>query len=177
MTTYSIEQIKPYENFKNTLNELLSYGVIPIVNENDTISTDEIEFGENDTLAGIVAATIKADLVIILSDIEGLYTDDPSKNKDAKMITLVTEKREQLKNMAKTTSDSDVGTGGMYSKVKTANLINHIGIDMIITNGKNPDNMLKVLNGTQKGTLFRAFNNKIEDIRKYLIANIIKEEK
>ena len=177
MTTYSIEQIKPYENFKNTLNELLSYGVIPIVNENDTISTDEIEFGENDTLAGIVAATIKADLVIILSDIEGLYTDDPSKNKDAKMITLVTEKREQLKNMAKTTSYSDVGTGGMYSKVKTANLINHIGIDMIITNGKNPDNMLKVLNGTQKGTLFRAFNNKIEDIRKYLIANIIKEEK
>ena len=78
---------------------------------------------------------------------------------------------------AKTTSDSDVGTGGMYSKVKTANLINNIGIDMIITNGKNPDNMLKVLNGTQKGTLFRAFNNKIEDIRKYLIANIIKEEK
>ncbi len=177
MTTYSIEQIKPYENFKNTLNELLSYGVIPIVNENDTISTDEIEFGENDTLAGIVAATVKADLVIILSDIEGLYTDDPSKNKEAKMITLVTEKREQLKNMAKTTSDSDVGTGGMYSKVKTANLINNIGIDMIITNGKNPDNMLKVLNGTQKGTLFRAFNNKIEDIRKYLIANIIKEEK
>lgn len=157
MTTYSIEQIKPYNNFKNTLNELLNYGVIPIVNENDTISTDEIEFGENDTLAGIVAATIKADLVIILSDIEGLYTDDPSKNKDAKMITLVTEKREQLKNMAKTTSDSDVGTGGMYSKVKTANLINNIGIDMIITNGKNPDNMLKILNGMQKGTLFSAF--------------------
>lgn len=175
MTTYSIEQIKPYNNFKNTLNELLNYGVIPIVNENDTISTDEIEFGENDTLAGIVAATIKADLVIILSDIEGLYTDDPSKNKDAKMITLVTEKREQLKNMAKTTSDSDVGTGGMYSKVKTANLINNIGIDMIITNGKNPDNMLKILNGMQKGTLFSAFNNEIKDIRKYLIENIIKE--
>lgn len=104
-----------------------------------------------------------------------MYTDDPFKNKNAKMITLVTNQREQLKNMAKTTSDSDVGTGGMYSKVKAANLINNIGIDMIITNGNNPDNMLKILNGIAKGTLFRAFNNKIEDIRKYLVENIGKE--
>ena len=126
-------------------------------------------------MAGIVAATIKADLVIILSDIDGLYTDDPFKNKDAKMITLVTKQRNQLKNMAKTTSDSDVGTGGMYSKVKAANLINNIGIDMIITNGNKPDNMQAVLTGIPKGTLFSAFDNKIKDIRKYLVENIGRE--
>ena len=154
---------------------MINCGVIPIVNENDTISTDEIEFGENDTLSGIVAAIINADLVIILSDIDGLYTDDPSKNQNAKLIHLVTDNRENLKNMAKTTSDSDVGTGGMFSKVMTANLINNVGIDMIITNGNRPNNIIKILDGKQEGTLFTALKKRENNVREYLIKNINKE--
>lgn len=176
MTTYSIKEEKPYHNLENTLNQLLKCGVIPIVNENDTISTDEIEFGENDTLSGIVAAIVDADLVVILSDIDGLYTDDPSKNKNAKLIHLVTDNREGLKNMAKTTSDSDVGTGGMFSKVTAANLMNNVGIDMIITNGKTPNNIIKILNGKEEGTLFTALKKRKSNIREYLLENINKEE-
>lgn len=175
MTTYSIREEKSYHNLENTLNQLINCGVIPIVNENDTISTDEIEFGENDTLSGIVAAIINADLVIILSDIDGLYTDDPSKNQNAKLIHLVTDNRENLKNMAKTTSDSDVGTGGMFSKVMTANLINNVGIDMIITNGNRPNNIIKILDGKQEGTLFTALKKRENNVREYLIKNINKE--
>ena len=176
MTTYSIREEKPYHNLENTLNQLLKCGVIPIVNENDTISTDEIEFGENDTLSGIVAAIVDADLVVILSDIDGLYTDDPSKNKNAKLIHLVTDNREGLKNMAKTTSDSDVGTGGMFSKVTAANLMNNVGINMIITNGNTPNNIIKILDGKEEGTLFTALQKRKSNIREYLVENINKGE-
>ena len=176
MTTYSIREEKPYHNLENTLNQLLKCGVIQIVNENDTISTDEIEFGENDTLSGIVAAIVDADLVVILSDIDGLYTDDPSKNKNAKLIHLVTDNREGLKNMAKTTSDSDVGTGGMFSKVTAANLMNNVGINMIITNGNTPNNIIKILDGKEEGTLFTALQKRKSNIREYLVENINKGE-
>ena len=126
MTKYSLDKEKSYKNLKNTFEELLKYGSIPIVNENDAIATDEIEFGEND----------KSDLLILLTDTDGLYTDDPFQNKDAKLIDIVTEKRNEICKMAKTSSDSDVGTGGMYTKVLTSNIVNPLGIDMIICNGK-----------------------------------------
>ena len=154
MTKYSLDKEKSYKNLKNTFEELLKYGSIPIVNENDAIATDEIEFGENDKLSAIVTAITKSDLLILLTDTDGLYTDDPFQNKDAKLIDIVTEKRNEICKMAKTSSDSDVGTGGMYTKVLASNIVNPLGIDMIICNGKEPNTINKIMNGEKRGTLF-----------------------
>ena len=178
MTKYSIEEKKAYENLKNTFKELLKYGAIPIVNENDTIATNEIEFGDNDTLSAIVASITDSDLLVLLTDTDGLYTDDPFKNKNAKFIDTVTDDRSSLFKMAQKTSDSDVGTGGMYTKVSAANIINNLGIDMIIGNGKNPNIVSKIMNGEKTGTLF--VSNQIQEnlnIRDYLVTSINKEEK
>jgi len=177
MTKYSINCQNAFDNLRNTFKELLKFGAIPIVNENDTIAYDEIEFGDNDTLSAIVASITEADLLILLTDADGLYTDDPFKNKEAKFIDTVTTNRDLLYKMAKPTSDSDVGTGGMYTKVIAANIVNNLGIDMIIANGKDPNIVLKMLNGKQNGTLFVANPAKETDIRKYLISHINKEEK
>lgn len=177
MTKYSLGRESAYTNLKNTFKELLKYGAIPIVNENDTVATDEIEFGDNDTLSAIVASIVEADLLILLTDADGLYTDDPFKNKDAKFIETVTNNRESLYKMAKKTSDSDVGTGGMYTKVSAANIINNLGIDMIIGNGKNPNIVNKIMNGEKNGTLFVSNQMENINIREYLISNINKEEK
>lgn len=177
MTKYSIDQENSYNNVKNTFQELLKYGSIPIVNENDAIATDEIEFGENDTLSAIVATITKADLLILLTDIDGLYTDDPFQNEDAKLIDVVTsEIKQEVRKMAKKSSDSDVGTGGMYTKVLAANIINPLGIDMIISSGKNPSILNKIMNGEKHGTLFVARKEREEDIREYLVSRLMNKE-
>ena len=172
MTKYSIDKEKSYKNIKATFNELLRYNAIPIVNENDTVATDEIEFGENDTLAAIVAGITKADLLIMLTDTNGLYTDDPFINKNAKFIDTVTKKRDYVFSFAKRTSDSDVGTGGMYTKINAANIVNNLGIDMIITNGKKPEIINKIINGEKYGTLFVSNVENKNNIRNYLIKSI-----
>lgn len=173
MTKYNIGQEKAYENLKNTFQELLKYGSIPIVNENDAIATDEIEFGENDTLAAIVSAVTKADMLILLTDTDGLYTDDPFQNKEAKLIDIVTNGvNQKVRKMAKKSSDSDVGTGGMYTKVLAANIINPLGIDMMIINGKNPDILTKIMNGEKYGTLFVSQKEVEKDTRQYLVSKI-----
>ena len=172
MTKYSIDKEKSYQNIKATFNELLRYNAIPIVNENDTVATDEIEFGENDTLAAIVAGITKADLLIMLTDTNGLYTDDPFINKNAKFIDTVTKKRDNVFSFAKRTSDSDVGTGGMYTKINAANIVNNLGIDMIITNGKKPEIINKIVNGEKYGTLFVSNVENKNNIRNYLIKSI-----
>ena len=172
MTKYSIDKEKSYQNIKATFNELLRYNAIPIVNENDTVATDEIEFGENDTLAAIVAGITKADLLIMLTDTNGLYTDDPFINKNAKFIDTVTKKRDYVFSFAKRTSDSDVGTGGMYTKINAANIVNNLGIDMIITNGKKPEIINKIINGEKYGTLFVSNTENKNNIRNYLIKSI-----
>lgn len=172
MTKYSIDKEKSYKNIKATFNELLRYNAIPIVNENDTVATDEIEFGENDTLAAIVAGITKADLLIMLTDTNGLYTDDPFINKNAKFIDTVTKKRDYVFNFAKRTSDSDVGTGGMYTKINAANIVNNLGIDMIITNGKKPEIINKIINGEKYGTLFVSNVENKNNIRNYLINSV-----
>ncbi len=177
MTKYNLDHEKPYENLQNALMELLKYGSIPIVNENDAIATDEIEFGENDTLSAMVASIVDADLLILLTDTDGLYTDDPFLNKEATLIDVVTEWEENTLKMAKKSSDSDVGTGGMYTKVLAANLVNPLGIDMIISSGKNPSILNKILNGEHKGTLFLAKDEKIENRREYLQRKIGGAEK
>lgn len=146
------------QNARNTFEKLNEMGVIPIVNENDTISTEEIKelgLGENDTLSAIVAALIHADLLILLSDIDGLYTDDPRKNPEAKFIDFVPELTEEYINMGKGAGTS-FGTGGMKTKLSAARIAADSGADMIITNGNNVDNIRAVLNGEPVGTLVLA---------------------
>ena len=141
-------------NAKNTFNELLHMGAIPIVNENDTISTYEIEFGDNDTLSAVVAALVEADLLILLSDIDGLFTDDPHKNPDAEFIHVVDSLDDKLKAMGKGSTGSNVGTGGMATKLAAAEIASAAGTDMIIANGKDFHVIHKIIQGKEYGTLF-----------------------
>lgn len=159
MTKYTMMNNLSRMNAKNTFDELLSMGVIPIVNENDTVSTYEIQFGDNDTLSAIVASLIKADMLILLSDIDGLFTDDPNKNKNAKFIDYVEQIDENLINMAKESSGSDVGTGGMATKLHAARIATESGTDMIIANGEDFGVIHKIMEGKQVGTLFKQHKN------------------
>lgn len=144
-------------NAKNTFNELLRMGVIPIVNENDTIATHELAtlstFGDNDTLSAVVAALIDADLLILMSDIDGLYTDDPRKNPNAKFIETVEKLDDDLMSMGKGSS-SDVGTGGMATKLSAATIASASGADMVIANGGDFHNIHRIISGEACGTLF-----------------------
>lgn len=145
-------------NALNTFNEILKLGAIPIVNENDTVSTYEIEqmqsFGDNDRLSAIVASIIGADLLILLSDIDGMYTDDPNKNPQAKFIETVYDIDDRLLNMGKGSSGTNMGTGGMATKLIAGKIATLSGADMVITNGNNIDNIIKVMAGEDVGTLF-----------------------
>ena len=143
-------------NAKNTFHELLRMGAIPIVNENDTISTYEIEFGDNDTLSAVVAALVEADLLILLSDIDGLFTDDPHQNPDARFIDVVEELDEKLLAMGKGTTGSGVGTGGMATKLSATQIAGMAGVDMVIANGKDFHIIHKIMQGRTYGTLFLA---------------------
>lgn len=141
-------------NALNTFQELLKLGAIPIVNENDTVSTYEMQFGDNDTLSAIVAALIDADLLLLLSDIDGLFTDDPNSNPNAELIHVVEKLDNHLLKMGKSTSTSDVGTGGMASKLTAAKLASAAGTDMVIANGEDFRNIHRVIEGQDCGTLF-----------------------
>ncbi|MBO7339317.1 MAG: glutamate 5-kinase [Lachnospiraceae bacterium] len=143
-------------NAHNTFTELLAMGVIPVVNENDTVATYEIEIGDNDTLSAIVAALVDADLLILLSDIDGLYTDDPRKNKDAKFIDLVEEITPELMEMGKASTGSGVGTGGMSTKLIAAKIATASGADMVIANSEDIGVLHRIMNGKNIGTLFAA---------------------
>ena len=155
-------------NAQNTFDELLSLGTVPIVNENDTVSTHEIQFGDNDRLSAIVAALIGADLLILLSDIDGLYTDDPRTNPQARFISLVEEITPKLLSMGKDTSGSDVGTGGMSAKLVAARIATDSGSDMIIANGADVDIIHDLMKGEDKGTLFIAHANLDFDLMDYI---------
>lgn len=143
-------------NARNTFEELLKLGAVPIVNENDTVSTYEIKFGDNDRLSAIVAALIGADLLILLSDIDGLYSDDPKQNPGAEFISQVDEISEELMSMGKSTTGSDVGTGGMAAKLYAARIAADSGSDMVIANGDNLEVIWDILAGKEIGTLFTA---------------------
>lgn len=143
------------KNAENTFEELLQLGVIPIVNENDTISTYEIEFGDNDTLSAVVTALVHGDLLVLLSDIDGLYTDDPRKNAEAVFIDTVEQLDDHLMHMGKG-SGSDVGTGGMATKLSAAQIATASGADMIIANGEDFHVLHKLVQGEKIGTLFCA---------------------
>lgn len=147
-------------NAKNTFQELLSLGVIPIVNENDTIATHEIDnlsvFGDNDTLSAVVAALVGADLLILLSDIDGLYTDDPHTNPDSQFIETVEHLDERLMSLGKSTTGSSVGTGGMATKLSAAYIACGAGVDMVIASGADCRNIHRIIYGESCGTWFKA---------------------
>ena len=158
LTKYTMLNPVTRTNAENTFKELLHIGAIPVVNENDTVSTYEIEqvqsFGDNDKLSALVASITEADLLILLSDIDCLYTDDPNKNPDAKFINVVDKIDEQLMNMGKNSSGSSVGTGGMSAKLVAAQIATYSGTDMVITNGNDVTNISRIINGENTGTLF-----------------------
>ena len=140
------------KNAQNTFEELFEMGIIPIVNENDTVSTYEMQFGDNDSLSAIVASLVGADLLILLSDIDGLYTDDPRKNPEAKMIPFVPEITKELLSMGKETSGSGVGTGGMAAKLAAAQIATDSGSDMVIANADQVDVIYQIMEGKDMGT-------------------------
>ena len=141
-----------HQNFSNTLNRLLELGALPIINENDTIATTEIVIGDNDTLAAIVAQSVNADKLVLLSDIDGLYTADPHTDPNAKLISTVNRIDEKL--LALAGGSGSLGTGGMVTKLQAAKICLESGCDMIITNGNNPTNLYDILDGRPVGTTF-----------------------
>ena len=159
MTKYTMLNEESMKNAKNTFEELFRFGAIPVVNENDTISTYEIEFGDNDRLSALVCALIGADLLILLSDIDGLFTDDPNVNPDAKFIDIVPEIDDSILNMAKG-SQSSVGTGGMAAKISAATIATYSGADMVIANSKDITVIERIIDGETIGTLFLAQKQK-----------------
>ena len=153
LTGADIENQQRRENFCNTLFRLLELGVLPIVNENDSVVTDEIGIGDNDTLAAIVAVHAKADLLVLLSDIDGLYTTDPHKDPEAKLIGLVPELTPEILALADG-KGSELATGGMTTKLSAAQIVTEQGCDMIITNGQSPNALYDILEGKPVGTRF-----------------------
>lgn len=158
-------------NAYNTFTELLNMGVIPIVNENDTVSTyeivvgdDDVLIGDNDTLSAIVASLVKADLLILLSDIDGLYTDDPRKNPEAEFISEVDNLSDEYMNMGKSSTGSSVGTGGMNTKMNAAKIATSAGADMVIANGNDMRILHRIIDGRNIGTLFKAHEDKSFDM-------------
>lgn len=158
MTKYTVINETTRENVKNTFESLLEMGAIPVVNENDSISTEEIEFvntfGDNDTLSALVAALVGADLLILLSDIDGLFTDDPRVNPKAEFIDVVERLDDHLMNMGKGSTGSGVGTGGMATKLSAAKIATSAGADMVIANGEDFHVIHKIMQGRNHGTLF-----------------------
>lgn len=149
-----------YVNAKNTILTLLEMGVIPIINENDTVATDEIKFGDNDQLAALVSGLIEANHLIILSDVPGLYTSDPKKDPNAKLIKHVKEVSKDLIEIAKPTS-TGYGTGGMYSKVIAAKKATSFGIPVHIVSGRKYGNIKAVIEGKQVGTYFEPVSQRV----------------
>ena len=153
ITGDDVENETRHNNFSNTLNRLLEMGVIPIINENDTVSTAEIVIGDNDTLAAIVSESVKADLLVLLSDIDGLYTADPHTHPDAKLIETVRQVDAATISSA-SGSNSSQGTGGMITKLQAAQICLSCGCDMVIANGDTPANLYSILEGKPVGTRF-----------------------
>ena len=142
-----------HENFRNTLHRLLELEAIPILNENDTVATDEIVIGDNDTLAAIVAESIHADKLVLLSDIDGLYTADPHKDPNAKLLSHVGEITDEIRALGGGSAGKQ-GTGGMATKLHAAQICLDAGCEMVITNGKRPDDLYAILEGRSIGTTF-----------------------
>ena len=155
LTGLDLEDNERYHNIQNTMNRLLELNVLPVINENDTVSTQEIAVGDNDTLGAIVAVSMKADMLILLSDIDGLYTKDPHKDETAELISLVTEITPEIEALGGG-KGSSLGTGGMATKLNAAKLCLEKGTEMVIANGSNPSVLYDIVDGKKIGTRFRC---------------------
>ncbi|MCR5150200.1 MAG: glutamate 5-kinase [Clostridiales bacterium] len=153
ITKADIEIEENHNNFRNTVEKLIEFGVLPVINENDTISTEEIAIGDNDTLAANVSVSTEADLLIVLSDIDGLYDGDPRIDTNARIIEVVEKIDGNIEKMAKGRG-TDLGTGGMSTKIHAARIAVGSGIDMVIANGNNPENLYGIIEGENIGTRF-----------------------
>lgn len=153
LTGDDIEHVNRRTNFENTMMRLLELGALPIINENDSISTEEIEIGDNDRLGAIVARSIKADLLILLTDIDGLYTADPHKDPNGKLIPLVEELTWDIMQLAGGAGTKQ-GTGGMMTKLLAAKIATEAGVEMVIANGQKPRILYQIVDGEQVGTKF-----------------------
>lgn len=153
LTKSDIDDKHRRSNFHSTMSRLLELSVLPVINENDTVSTEEIGIGDNDTLSAIVAAETNADLLVLLSDIDGLYTADPHKDENAKLISEVFEITPEILSLAGGAGTS-LGTGGMATKLKAAEIAGSAGTDMIIANGENPEILYNICDGKPFGTRF-----------------------
>ena len=153
LTGDDIDHIDRRQNFENTLNRLLELGALPVLNENDTVSTQEIAVGDNDTLSSIVAQCVGADLLVLLSDIDGLFTADPRQDPNATLIPVVEEITPEVVALAGG-KGSDLGTGGMATKLKAARIATLAGVDMVIANGAHPELLYGIVDGEPIGTRF-----------------------
>ncbi|MGN1095255.1 MAG: glutamate 5-kinase [Eubacteriales bacterium] len=160
LTNSDVEDEERHTNFRNTIFRLIELGVIPIVNENDTVTTEQILIGDNDTLSAIVASSINADLLVLLSDIDGLYTSDPHKDKEARLIPVVEEITPEIVALA-SGSGSELGTGGMITKIHAAKICTETGTDMVIMNGKDIPSLYTLADGGNVGTRFKGKRKKI----------------
>ncbi len=147
------EKDESHINIKNTLNRLFEMNVIPIINENDTVATNEISIGDNDTLAAVVAESVNADLLVLFTDIDGLYTADPRKDSNAKLLSKVEKLTDEIISLGEG-NGTKLGTGGMKTKLCAAKIATNAGIDMVIANGKDPKKLHNIVNGESVGTLF-----------------------
>ena len=157
ITGDDVQNEERHNNFSNTLNRLLELGALPIINENDTVSTKEIVIGDNDTLAAIVAESVNANKLILLSDIDGLYTADPHTHPEAKLIPVIHIIDESITALAGG-SNGKQGTGGMVTKLQAARICLNCGCDMVIANGSTPTNLYGILDGEEIGTTFTEKN-------------------
>ncbi|HZH03607.1 MAG TPA: glutamate 5-kinase [Myxococcaceae bacterium] len=153
LTHDDVQDRRRYLNAKHVMERLISEGVVPVVNENDTVSIDEIKFSDNDTLAGLVAALLEADLLVILSDVEGLFSADPRRDPTATMLSDVASLTPEVMALAGT-SETGLGVGGMWTKIRAARRVTELGIPCLITSGKIPGRLRQVLAGESVGTLF-----------------------
>ena len=153
MTGADFTSEERHNNFSNTMMRLLELGVLPVINENDTVATDEIKVGDNDTLSALVAVSINADLLVLLSDIDGLFSADPRKNPDAELISEVPELTDEIMALAGD-KGSSLGTGGMKTKLHAAEICVNNGCDMIIANGEKPSLLYDIAEGKKIGTRF-----------------------
>ena len=153
MTGSDFENEERHINFKNTMDKLLEFKALPIINENDTVATEEIKVGDNDTLSAMVAVNVNADLLILLSDIDGLFTADPHSNPDAKLISVVSEINDDILALGGG-EGSSLGTGGMRTKLNAAQICTENNCDMVIANGENPDVLYDIVEGKAVGTRF-----------------------
>lgn len=155
VTGLDLEDPTRYHNIKNTMNRLLELNVLPIINENDTVNTDEISVGDNDTLGAIIAVSMHADMLVLLSDIDGLYTADPHKDTSAKLIDTITEITPEIEALGGK-SRSGLGTGGMATKLSAAKKCIARGTDVVIANGSSPSVLYDIVDGKNVGTRFIA---------------------